>query len=261
MAITRSQILETREALREARAEIDQERDQIEREVGLATLRLEATATYKRLVTTAAGLSDDTLAPLAEYVASLSGGETAERAVAYLDSQAKTAAKKASSHVNAALVAGGLAGVGALVLGIVSQAVITAENIGAALFLLVIGGGSGLYALIRGLASVSGAAQSSFNRGWDWANSLGDRSDHALARVRQLELALWRATGAGGLPQPFTAAVRLRARIVLGISTVLAGIGILLIGVGFLRAANNWGNKTLHDITTPTYTLPSTPFP
>ncbi len=64
MSVTAPEISELREAYREARANILQIPNELERDVGLAALRLEALHAYRELATTATGLTDATLAPL-----------------------------------------------------------------------------------------------------------------------------------------------------------------------------------------------------
>ncbi len=64
-------------------------------------------------MSTVSGLSSTTLAPLSEYIASLSslgGGRHAEATVTFLDTQAKNGAKKALGALNAALAGGAVAG-------------------------------------------------------------------------------------------------------------------------------------------------------
>jgi len=257
MAVTASDVLELREAFRGARAQIDQSVDPIERDVGLASLRLEATETYKRVMSTGAGVTDDAIAPLKDYVASLSGGETAERAVALFDREAKQAISKASHAVNAALIGTSLSGGVALVIGVVAQVVMTAQTVGAALFLLVIGGGSGGYAAVRLIAGVGGGVQSGMDRGWEWADNLGKWSDNVLASARELEAKVWRATGAtSGVPF-FTTRVRRRAQIIAFLSSAAVAIGIGLIVIGFVRAGAGWYNKEKGQLV-PTGTQPFT---
>jgi len=63
----------------------------------LAALRVEATETYNRLMSTGAGLSDPAVGPLKEYIASLSGGECAECAVTFLDTEAEERPRRPSA--------------------------------------------------------------------------------------------------------------------------------------------------------------------
>lgn len=82
-----------------ARALIDSLPDALERQIGLASLRLEATATYRQLATTGVIAYSDALSPLRDYVSALSGGERVEKVVGTVD---QYGAKQATALASAA---------------------------------------------------------------------------------------------------------------------------------------------------------------
>jgi hypothetical protein len=257
-AITKAQILELREAYREALTQIEGFSSAIEREVGLASHRREATDTYKRLMATGKGLDDQTLGPLNVYVSSLSGGESAEKAVTWLELKAQEGVKHATNVVVSKLIGAPLLGGAAVAAGVFTQVAVTAEALGGFIFTLIVGGGSGFYMIVRSFSAIgqSGADQM-WDKGWARASSVGTVTDHAMQQPRLLELALWRATGAGALPQPFTARARGVAKFMLGVAWALAALGAILIVLGFARAASDWWNQNNPNrVPTFTFTTP-----
>ncbi len=182
-------ILELREAYREAGETIDRFAEGIEREVGLASLRLEATQTYNRLMSRGRGLKDSATDPLKAYVGSLSGGEFAEQSVRYLDQQARQAVIAAGKTLYSALLGtAALSGV-TLTLGIVFAAAHTAENIGATAWAAFVAGGSAAYGLYRLVVASASGLSSGYIRSMDWASNVGRRSDAALAKLVRLHSA------------------------------------------------------------------------
>lgn len=241
---TASDIAGLREALREARATISALPEGLEREVGLAALRLEATHFYKELVTTAPGLRDEDVAPLRHYVESLAGGEGVERGLATLDAQASKAAQTVLSDLYATLAGGALAGVFAAAVGVLSQLVLTAEQLGAWLLSTALVGGSVTYLFVRAGHLAGLAAQSIWIKSWSWASSLGSAGDRVLAHPRDLQAALWRAaTGGTWVVEPFTAKARGRAKFVVGASWVLVACGAALVAWGVYEAADEWAKQ------------------
>lgn len=238
-------IRELCEAYREARAAILQNPDPMEREIGLAALRLEAEHTYRELVTTARDLRDRDLAPLKEYVGNLTGGEAVERLVSGLDAEAEEGAKKALRDLTASLLVGTATGVVATILGIVTLAaggaIAAGEAVGGEALPLLFAGGSVTVMIARALyvaaQSASQATSEAWIKTWGWADSLGKTSDAAMRRARELQANIWHAaTGGSWAFTPFTDKARTRAKLLVGTTWALLGLGAVLVGVGVLQA-------------------------
>lgn len=236
MSVERSELLELRESYRGARTAIEK-LDGLERDVGLASLRLEAVATYGHLVTTAQGLRDEDAAVLKEYVVNLVGGEDIEASVAWLDSQAKKLANSAISTITTVLSGGVLAGGAAAVAGVVVLIVSAGVDAGAGLATALLGGGSVAYFIVRTIGAAAEGGQQAWVKSWGWASSIGVASDAALADARQRSREIWAtAIGAPWRGKLFTAAARQRAQVLVGAAWTLVAIGVLLIGIGALEA-------------------------
>ena len=241
LTIGRGDIERLRELYREGRAAISALPDPIERELGLAALRLEATHTYKQLVTTARGLNDQDVVPLKEYVESLAGGELPERVLSTLDQQAEKQAKNFLSGLWMTLASGVAVGAVATVVGFFSTFALTAEQLGAAIFTFAIAGGSALYFVIRAAHAASIAGQQAWLRTWGWAASLGQQVDVAMAETRRLQAELWSRAAAGPWTyQPLTAKARSRAKLLVGAAWALLAFGVVMTAIGFAEAANEW---------------------
>jgi hypothetical protein len=183
MPVGKSELLDLRESYRAARTAIEK-LSGLERDVGLASLRLEAVATYGHLLTTAQGLRDEDAAVLKEYVVNLVGGEDIEASVAWLDSQAKTLAKSALSTITSVLGGGVLAGGVATIAGVIVLIASAAVDAGAGLVTAFLGGGSVAYAIIRTIGAAAQGGQEAWIKSWSWASSVGVASDAALADAR-----------------------------------------------------------------------------
>jgi hypothetical protein len=263
MPVTEDQILELREAYREARVAIEQITDAVEREIGLASHRLEATETYKRLVVAGRGVEDRALQPLNVYVASLSGGENAERAVAWLDAKAREGAKKARSMLWAQLSGTAAVAAGSGVAAAVAfwdLFVGSAEAFGAALIIIVTTGGWAALHALRILSNAPAAAEELWANTWARAERTGVAADAALSNARRLALPLWVSTGVLQPPTPFTAKARARVRGLVAAAWLLGAVAVVLVAIGAYRQARTWWHHTKVHYGPPTITFqPSTP--
>jgi hypothetical protein len=238
MAVESSELLALRESYRAAKTAIENLQG-TEREVGLASLRLEAVATYGHLLTTAQGFRDEDAAMLKEYVVSLVGGESAEASVAWLDAQAKRLAKAAISTITNVLTGGVLAGGAATVVGVIVLIAGAAVDAGAGLVTAFLGGGSVTYAIWRTIGAAADGGQQAWIQSWGWASSIGVQSDAALADARHRSRAIWAgATGAPWRVRPFTAAARERAQLLVGAAWTLVAVGALLMAIGAWSAVS-----------------------
>lgn len=235
MSASANEILKLRDAYREARTQIVANPDPIEREVGLAALRLEATHTYRESVTSQAGLADSALAPLGEYAQALQGGEAAERAVAQLDASALRLAEGALSNLWAALAGSMLLASGLAVLNVIGFVALQANAVGAALAATLLAGGGASVYVIRGLFYGAQAAQGASVKSWNWASGVGVASDRILGPARALQTELLRRVGGRQMPKRFTAQARLRAQAVVGTMLALAAVALFLVAAGAMQ--------------------------
>jgi hypothetical protein len=205
-----------REAYREARTQISNYDDPLERDIGLAAIRLEASQTYRELVTTAVGLTDAEAAPLKEYVANLTGGEAISTSIDALDKGAQSFAKKVMSDLMATLATAQAVGAIAVIGDILLLAALIGDSVGAFFFGIALAGGSGLMFLLRGGQVAGQALESAWNGTWGWASALGGSSDSALDPARRAQTEVLARAGVGGkmaIPR-FTERVRSRAKMV-----------------------------------------------
>jgi hypothetical protein len=236
-----SEIPRLRELYRDARATISALPDPVERELGLATLRLEATHTLKQLVTTASGLRDEEIAPLKDYVEHLDGGELPERLINTLDRQAESQAKKFLSSLWVTLRGGVAVGAVATIVGLITTFALSAQNLGAAFVAFALTGGSAAYFLVRAAHAASVVTEAAWLRSWGWATSLGQHVDRAMDEPRRLQAELWRQASAGAWTyRPFTQKGRSRARLLVGVGWALLAFGALMTAVGAIEAFNEW---------------------
>jgi hypothetical protein len=219
-------------AYRVARGRILAIADPVERELGLASLRLRATHFFREAATTAVNFEPNAWAPLKEHVEQLAGGEGAEWSVAKLDEAAVAAANAVLAGLLAGLT-GGAMGAGlaaALALGLVIVdfgSWVAAHGIQlllathAPLGLIAVWAGRGIIVLTENFRGPR--------------VSLGYASDAATADAAALEGELWqRATGLGWHPRPFTAKARTRAEALVWLTYVLLGLAALLFVIGFV---------------------------
>lgn len=243
------------ETYRQTRAELEALPDPTERDVGLASLRLEATATYRQLVTTAAGLPPGRLAPLETYVANLVGGEAPERWVGTIDAQAEAAGKKVLQSLLATLSSGVLVGVLGTIAGVVTVILTSGEalglNIGSALLTGTVSAGV-LLAVGRGLYAASQQVGESWLQTTGWAEGLGRQADLALGRAREAQRrVLARATGAAWNPAPFTAKARSRAVALVWLTWILLSLAAVLFVVGFFQGCSQALENSQQTLTQP----------
>jgi hypothetical protein len=233
-----------REAYREARTQISQYPNQLERDIGLAALRLEASQAYRELVTTAVGLTDAQAAPLKEYVANLTGGEAVSSSIDALDRSAESFAKKVMRDLMATLALAQTVGLIATLGNLLLLAALIGDAAGAFLFGLLVAGGSGVMFLLRGGQVAGEALGSAWNSSWTWANGLGAASDKALEPARRAQAAVLARARAAALPIPrFTDRVRTRAKAVIGFAWAAVGIAAVLIALGAVKAATDWWDE------------------
>jgi len=219
-------------AYRVARGKILAIADPVERELGLASLRLRATHFLQDAASTAVNVEPNAWAPLKEYVAHLAGGEAAEWTVAKLDEAALAAAN--------GVLAGVLTGLTSAAFG---AALATVLAIG--LVIVDFGGWMGAQGMKLFLATQLPLGLIAF-----WAGrailvlidnfrgpqvSLGRASDSATAEAAALEAELWqRATGLGWHPRPLTAKARDRAEALVWLVYGLVGLAALLFAYGLI---------------------------
>ncbi len=228
-----------RELYRDARGKIIKFSDDFERDIGLAALRLEATHTYRELQTTSVGMTDQTIAPLKDYVPSLTGGKNVEALVENLDREAQNFAKKVLrtlwALLNTGIWVGGFGVIASVVLGVA----LSAEKFGATLFGTLIAGGAAAAMVIRGGYTGATAGQHVWESTWGWASGLGRSADAALVDARREQKDLVRRAAGGGLPiQSFTDKVRVRAQLVIGFAWTTVGVACALVVFGFYQAAD-----------------------
>jgi hypothetical protein len=233
MPMDTADITGLRESYRAARTSLERITEENEREIGLVALRLEATALYRGLVTTAQGFADGDAAILKEYVGNLVGGEGAQQTVEWLDAQAKSLAKKTLSSLMNMLSTGVAVGFLATVFGVVAAVAGTLEAAGAALTGVLIGGGSLGFVLFRGIYFASQGGSRAWVQSWSWAESLGKEADAALAAARSQQERVWRAaTAAPWRVESFTAKARSRAQLCVGIAWLLIAAAVVLVLIG-----------------------------
>lgn len=214
MVASAQDMAELRERYQKARSAIAGFDDPLEREVGLATLRLEGEHTLKELRTTASGLNEADLQPLTTLVGSLSGGENAERAVKSVDKAGRSALKDVAKSLEGSTVVGG----GSFVIGAllwVFNLTVDAGSAAAAGILAL--GGIGFFALLRSVQAAGPEMIEAAGQVWDRASGLGDATELAMAPPREMAMQIWRRA-AGGAPwryTPFALSAKRRAMAIV----------------------------------------------
>ena len=235
--ITDRDVTELRDAYRLARSEIDKIPDRWERDIGYATLRNEATAIYRQLVSTAHGLPDSTVKILEDYIAALDGGQTVERLVNSFDSRAEQVMRSVVSQLTAFLMTGVIGGAALAIIGFFANAALVARAIGGSIAATVIaGGGTALYLLQRTVQEGSRGLNTMWYERWAWANNLGRQADHILQPATVIQQRLWTQAG-GGPPRfsRFSERVRSRARLMVGLMFFFIGTALLLVAFGAIE--------------------------
>jgi hypothetical protein len=166
--------------------------DQLERDIGRGTLRLEAAHTLGQLRSTGPGLTEADLEPLKTYVETLSGGKKSEVAVNSLNK----AAKKVVRDVFASLSALALKGTVAVIAGVAAIVFGASAELGTAVALALFGLSAAAAAwLLRESGRLAGQAaelvETITDRSWEWAGNVGTQAEGAMAAPRVIEKQLW----------------------------------------------------------------------
>jgi hypothetical protein len=234
-----SDFLRLRDAYRLAKTTIEGF-DGLERDVGLASLRLEAVEAYKQFHSTGAGLRDADTAILKNYVDSLLGGEGVETSVAWLEARVKQLSTAAFSAILGYLLTGVVAAIVLAVAGVVFNLLAAVLSGIQAAVALILSSSAAMHVVYRLLQPMSSGGQKLWIEGWGWASSLGKRSDAALAEPRRLGLEMWTAmTGTPWQPKPFTTAARGNAQGIVGFTWAVLLVGAGVVAVGALRVFGN----------------------
>ncbi|HYP56379.1 MAG TPA: hypothetical protein VEQ41_08795 [Solirubrobacterales bacterium] len=216
-----------RTSYQEARARIEALADPVERDIGLATLRLEARHTLNQLRTTAAGLSEEDLRPLSAYVAALEGGEGAEAAVERIDATVE----RVLSDVSSSLLTMQLVGAASAIAAGLAWLAGVFQDLGSALAFGILGGAAG--PILTGTRFVGSASQEVGTAAWRWAEQLGGEAERAMERPREIERRLWAAfVAAPWRYESLAERARARAkRIILGV-WFLVGFAAVAMAIG-----------------------------
>jgi hypothetical protein len=233
LTATSAEIASLLDSYREARAAILALPDRVEREIGLATHRLEFRAFERTLSTSAVGVDEAARRALKEYAAELEGGEAAETAIDWLDG----GARKVLKDLTASLVGGVGVGVFVFAAGLAAVAFDAAEATGE----LVVQGvvvllglpalGWFMIHLGRALAATASGAEAAMIASFGWAGQLGRAADAAMSTPRTKQAAVWHAaTGQFGYHgRPFTEKARHRAELLVWAAWLLVAAGLCLI--------------------------------
>jgi hypothetical protein len=227
----------------DARKEIEDLEDEVERQIGLGTLRLEASQTLTRLRNARPPLPSNQIKPLEDYVGTSRGGRVAEWSVKAVEKGASKASKEVFSSLRETILTGSAAGVFAVLLAV---GIFVVDSGQAFMTSLVLLGGGALWYFARGVeAAVSNGHRVLFES-WDWACGLGSATERALTTPRQHERRLWsRVSGSSALAHPETLAARARRAAQL----VVAATWIAIISASLLFA---WGcYKGIEKLTEP----------
>jgi hypothetical protein len=236
-SLMREKLIALRESFRRARAAIEG-LDDIERQVGLASLRLEAAAIYKQLTTTAPGVPvEDVRDVLKEFTGELVGGEIAEWSVGWLDARAASITKGAISAITTYLIKGVLLGGAATIVGVVVFFGNVLTSAGEALTALVLSSGAVARAVMLTARPVAEGSQKAWIASWQWASDFGRRADLALEDPRRHASQIWaECTTAPWRLDTFTAKARGRVQLLVGAAWALCALGLVLVAFGAFRA-------------------------
>ena len=215
-----------------ARATIEGFEDDVERDIGLGTLRLEAEYTLRQLRTSGQNLTEADLAPLAEYVASLRGGRATEVAVRSFE---KASTKVLKDVVNS-LLCFSLKGAVALILGALAYYFGHSVDAGAEVAgVLVTGSSAAAYGIVRFTGQATPVATRAMESTWDWAGQVGNAAEHAMAEPRRIEERIWKRCAAGAPWRHHSLArrARLAAQTIVGAGLLTFGVGVLGFVGGF----------------------------
>lgn len=223
-----------RTSFQHARGEIETFDDPIERNIGLATLRLEAAHTLNQLRTTGRDLSERDLEPLSTYVVALTGGETAEAAVAKVDGAAEEVLRDVGMSLAKMKLTGSIATIFGFVVLIFNRA--AAVGSGAALAIMA-GNSLAFYLALRLFVTYGPVAERAMNASYGWASSLGARSERALLPARQIQQRLWATyTGAPWRYRSLAAKAQTRAKLIIVFFWGAIVFVAVAFGIGFVGA-------------------------
>lgn len=211
--------------------------DPVEREVGLAAVRIEAGTVYSQLSTKAQAITDEELAPLKDFVDNASGGEGAEAAVAQIDKLAK----KVLNDLAASMGTGVLTGLAAVLFGLVTFVVGASQDAGAWVARGWLAGGS-VYAFTNRVVHYgSQGTEKAWIYSTDWASSLGRQTDRVMQPARQMQKQLWQAaTGGAWVEDTFTAQARSRVQGIVWLAWALVGLGLFMGALGAGQVLVEW---------------------
>jgi hypothetical protein len=214
---TGAEVSELREVFRGAWRSVESLPPGLERDLGMATLRLEAAWSFARLTARHnGGPPDPELELLGGFVAEDDGAEAAEELLRRV-----TRGLRSGVHAGVLATLAGAAAVG-LASSERRMPAILAALVGLVVVLVVAG---------RVLWFADLAGREPHAHDWRWARTLGRRVDLALAPLLVLETAL-----CGEPPAPFTAVVRRRVVRLVLTTWALVDLGAMLALVGGLAA-------------------------
>lgn len=224
-----AEISALRASYQSARATIEGFEDDVERDVGLGTLRLEAEYTLRQLRSSGPNLTEADLEPLTEYVASLRGGKATQVAVRSFE---KASTRVLKDVVNSLLYFS-LKGAVALIFGALAYYFGHSVEVGAKVAGgLVAGSSAAAYGIVRSLGQATPVAARAMGSTWEWAGQVGNAAEHAMAEPRRIEERVWKrcAAGAPWRHRSLARRARLAAQTIVGAGLLAFGIGVL----GFL---------------------------
>jgi hypothetical protein len=233
--VNHADVLELRNAYSQARAAIENLSDPLEKGIGLATLRLESTQTFKQLVTTAPEVSRALLDPLEEYASNVVGGEDQERWVRTIDEQAQKAANTMLAQLTSMISGTAATGLLTTIIGIITLIWASGEHAGADFAAALLAGTVPIAILARSVYYAWQGVQTTWLKTTSWADSVGRQSDAAMETARDRQRSLLRAaTGTSWVPEAFTEKARSRATGVVTFAWGLLFLGGALFGLAFI---------------------------
>lgn len=235
---------------RRAALALDGVTDPVERELGQATLRLNAISTLSHVASKSIGVAEEALSSLRQWIQDYSGsGDVAPKVVNQIDSTLKDVGVRALKEVAGwawngnAMVLG--VGVFGTIFGVGLTIVDIGHQAGSALITALLTGaipGSVIYLAIRSGSQAGPAIARGVRTTWTDASALGSVAEKVLLETcLPAERVVWAAVGGKPYPGvPFIARARTRARWIVGSAIVIAGIGLALFLIGVVRAYNEW---------------------
>jgi hypothetical protein len=225
---SKADVARLRSAYEQAWADMAQTSDDVDRQIGLATIRIDAAQAHARLAA-APHVSERDLAPMTAYVRELKGGEAAEWSVKQVDRYAAKVLRDAFQS----LVVGAWVGAAASVVAFITSVSILAQDAGAGLGKAALGGGVVIAVLARVVYYGSKGTEKAWIKSWGWAGGLGRRAENALAPVREIEKRILKAPAAAlAASQTFAARARTRAQIILGLTWSLLAFAAIMAVIG-----------------------------